>query len=386
MAIIKCPECGHQVSDWAKTCPSCGIEIEGKIMTCSECGEIVFKNQEMCPNCHHSFYEDVESSNHYSSVSSEKDANTFKTETDTIRNNVHYGKGKTKNGTLFTVLTVAFVIALVVVFGGVYFYKNIQQQNEKDAYENAMTSTEPAVLQSYLDMYTMAPDEHRDSVFARLDTMKRMDAEWINAVLNGSKVAFEKYIQMHPNSIHNIEATIKIDSLDWLSAMTVNTPESYQAYIDDHGDGLYVDDARSKLDKLNAQKITPEDKQIVNKLFLGFFTSLAANDEDGLTENIANIMGSFLHKSDATKSDVISYMKKLHENADTEKMNFRLNNDWEITKTEIVDGSYEYSVSFSVDRKIENLDPNLNRFDTYKVDAKVSSDGKISDLNMKKVV
>lgn len=31
MAIIKCPECGHQVSDHAKTCPNCGIEIEGNI-------------------------------------------------------------------------------------------------------------------------------------------------------------------------------------------------------------------------------------------------------------------------------------------------------------------------------------------------------------------
>lgn len=38
MAIIKCPECGHQVSDMAKTCPSCGIEIAGKVMKCPDCG------------------------------------------------------------------------------------------------------------------------------------------------------------------------------------------------------------------------------------------------------------------------------------------------------------------------------------------------------------
>ena len=30
MALINCPECGHQVSDQAKTCPHCGIEIAGK--------------------------------------------------------------------------------------------------------------------------------------------------------------------------------------------------------------------------------------------------------------------------------------------------------------------------------------------------------------------
>ena len=31
MAIIKCPECGRQISDKAPTCPSCGVEIAGKI-------------------------------------------------------------------------------------------------------------------------------------------------------------------------------------------------------------------------------------------------------------------------------------------------------------------------------------------------------------------
>lgn len=30
MAIIKCPECGRQISDKAPTCPSCGVEIAGK--------------------------------------------------------------------------------------------------------------------------------------------------------------------------------------------------------------------------------------------------------------------------------------------------------------------------------------------------------------------
>lgn len=28
MAIINCPECGHEVSDQAKSCPSCGVSIK----------------------------------------------------------------------------------------------------------------------------------------------------------------------------------------------------------------------------------------------------------------------------------------------------------------------------------------------------------------------
>ena len=29
MAIIKCPECGHVVSDKAPFCPNCGVKIAG---------------------------------------------------------------------------------------------------------------------------------------------------------------------------------------------------------------------------------------------------------------------------------------------------------------------------------------------------------------------
>ena len=51
--IIKCPECGHQVSDKAPVCPSCGVEIAGHIIKCSNCGELYLKEESSCPNCHH---------------------------------------------------------------------------------------------------------------------------------------------------------------------------------------------------------------------------------------------------------------------------------------------------------------------------------------------
>ncbi len=52
MAIIKCPECGHQISEKATICPICGVEIDGKITRCVHCGEVYFKADGLCPNCH----------------------------------------------------------------------------------------------------------------------------------------------------------------------------------------------------------------------------------------------------------------------------------------------------------------------------------------------
>lgn len=51
--IIKCPECGHQVSDKAPVCPSCGVEIAGHIIRCGNCGELYLDEEPSCPNCHH---------------------------------------------------------------------------------------------------------------------------------------------------------------------------------------------------------------------------------------------------------------------------------------------------------------------------------------------
>ena len=37
MAMIKCPECGKEVSDKAKNCPNCGTPIDTKVY-CPSCG------------------------------------------------------------------------------------------------------------------------------------------------------------------------------------------------------------------------------------------------------------------------------------------------------------------------------------------------------------
>ena len=37
MAMIKCPECGHEISDQAPYCPSCGVAIKDKLTKCPAC-------------------------------------------------------------------------------------------------------------------------------------------------------------------------------------------------------------------------------------------------------------------------------------------------------------------------------------------------------------
>lgn len=50
MALIKCTECGHEVSDKASACPNCGCPLE-KESICNECGQLVPDGVDACPNC-----------------------------------------------------------------------------------------------------------------------------------------------------------------------------------------------------------------------------------------------------------------------------------------------------------------------------------------------
>lgn len=329
MALIKCPECGHQVSDKAATCPSCGVAIAGNV-----------KRENEAP------------------------------------------KGKRS----MTIPIVAGVVAVIAVLVGLYFYNNVQDRNELDAYENAMSCSEAAVLQNYLDMYADAPQAHRDSIMAHLALLKKVDSDWDDAMVNNTRSAFENYLREHPESVHKTEALLKLDSIDWAFAAEADTPEAYSKYVADHADGMHIDEARLKLEKLEKSIIAEDEKLMVTSVLTSFFNALGNNDEEALTMSIDVVLNSFLHRAGATKADVISYMKRIHSPEDITGIIFRMNNDWKIEKIDLGEGECSYVVDFSVDEKIQRTDESKETFSSYKVNAKVSNHGKITDLNMKKGV
>ena len=51
MALIKCSECGKEMSDHAKQCPHCGCD--NNIMFCPECDKQLSNEANFCPNCGH---------------------------------------------------------------------------------------------------------------------------------------------------------------------------------------------------------------------------------------------------------------------------------------------------------------------------------------------
>ena len=52
MTLIKCKECGKEVSDKAEKCPNCGCQVIRPFKQyCSECGNGIKENETICSHC-----------------------------------------------------------------------------------------------------------------------------------------------------------------------------------------------------------------------------------------------------------------------------------------------------------------------------------------------
>ena len=409
MAIIKCPECGRQISDKAPTCPNCGVEIAGKIIKCPHCGEIYFSSQEMCPNCH-----EIASAGPAAPVNPAASVNPPTPPTPPTppvppvrqtpmaagnggngNNGNGYGNGKygndpeneaqqkAKKKSARSILIISLVFSVLVCGILYYFYDNANRNKEKEAYEYAMQSSDPMVLQSYLDTYKDAEEAHRDSIMAHLEMLKSIDQDWTNALVSGSKQALEDYLQKYPNSPHKQEAWNKIDSIDWNVAKAADNVQAYQAYLDAHADGAHIEEAENAMKKAKSRDLQPEEKQMVSGLFRQFFQSINSHNADGLSATCEDILSSLLGKTSATKADVVTFMDKLYKE-NVANMNWHINNDYQIKKREVGEEDYEYQVQFSA---VQNLDltDGSKKQNNFKINAVVSPAGKVSSFNMNQI-
>lgn len=415
MAIIKCPECGRQISDKAPTCPSCGVEIAGKTTKCPNCGEVYFNYLEMCPNCQTpnptlvggrggitptptapgqsiDQVAPVQQSARRTMQQTERPGMPATPPPPPVRPTTNNGNGGEQNPekkepekkmSVRSILIISLIFSVLVCGILYYFYDNANKNKEMEAYEYAMQSSDPMVLQSYLDTYKDADEAHRDSITAHLELLKQNDQDWTNAVVSGSKDALQAYLQKYPNSIHKQEAINKIDSIDWNVAKNADTADAYQTYLDAHRDGSHIEEAENALKKVKGRDLQPEEKEYITGLYRQFFQSINSRDGDGLLANCEDILSSLLGKNSAPKSDIVTFMDKLYKE-DVANMNWHINNDYQIKKREIGDSEYEYQVVFTAKQAVDKTDGSKHE-QLFKISSTVSPDLKISSFNMSKV-
>ncbi len=399
MAIIKCPECGRQISENAPTCPYCGVEIKGKITRCTQCGEVYFNDQEVCPNCHHITYkpQSLSSQPTAEGPSASESGHGSQTSSGAVppplpgasvpsatSQQASPAPKEPKKSNAAVILAIAATIALLL--GGIfwYFYNSAKTEKEIEAYEFAIKSDDPLVLQTYLDNNMDAPNDHRDAVTAKLEALKKQDNDWQNAVVSSSKAALEDYVAKHPESEHVTEARHLIDSIDWAGAQNENTLEALQGYIDAHINGEHVTEANQAIKIIKSKTVQSEEKSAVVGVLRKFFQSVNSRNEEQLQASVAPVMTNFLGKADATQADVVTFLHKIYKE-DITNMNWKLNGDYKIDKREVGEDRYEFTVKYGAVQEIERGEGNVQSV-RYQITSVVSPDKTISSMSMTKLV
>lgn len=118
MAMIKCPECGQELSDKAKKCINCGkvlIEETAPIKYCAECGKEIEIDSQECPFCG-------------CPVEQEKEDNAT-----IIKIN-----SKVKKFKLPIIITAAILIVAAITFGVFQYIGSLLSEDEQIAYQSAV--------------------------------------------------------------------------------------------------------------------------------------------------------------------------------------------------------------------------------------------------------
>ena len=377
--IIKCPECGREVSDKAPTCPSCGVEIAGKVTTCKYCGEVILASETVCPYCKRNL--ETVTTEHKIQEPQKPEPKNQEYKTQEPLKPESNGTPQRKKSRV--TLIVSFILALTVFGILMFFYTQAQRDREAEDYEFAMTSADMEILKNYLLQYPDAPEAHRDSITAHLTMLQKGDEEWQNAISSNSRTVLRKYIEENPFSLHIQEAMIKIDSLDWIAAQKENTEEAVKEYLEVHPDGRYYDEASIMLTEIEKTKVQPSEETMVTSLFSQFFEGVNMHDEETLVSTVSMVMSNFLGKSNATANDVVTFLHKLYK-GDVDNLEWQIDTQtYKISKSTNANGEQDYSVSFYAYEKVQRNTTIENI--KYRINANVTTDGRISGFEMVKI-
>ena len=274
MAIIKCPECGHEVSDMAQRCPFCGVDIAGNIITCPDCGKILLRTTKVCPNCSC----DVSSTPAIPSTF----INSMKTEGDTTVKNLPKGKktGKRRENIL-KILIGVFIIGVAV--GGYFYYQNMVFANQLNSDYEALA--ENYNIQDYNEFLKKYPESvYTQEIKKRISSLQETKTQWESIENSVSRNDFALFLKKYPRSFYTEICESRIDSLDWQNATEENTKESYTKYLQLHIQGKYVDLANKSIEDLDKLIASPTEKNTIRNLIHNYFNALANRNMDEMSE------------------------------------------------------------------------------------------------------
>ena len=414
--IIKCPECGHQVSDKAPICPSCGVEIAGHLIKCSYCGEIYLKEDAVCPNCHHSAstdnsvneddvktepvkddsqnngdYFEVDTSSVELVVSAEsieeeprldgtptQDTLTIESPSSDaeVSTDDVIVKPESKNNN-HTPLFVSLLIALVICAVLLFFYKRGNDNHEAEEYKIALKSNNRQVMEQYLEDYPNAPLIHINSIRDLLKQTQQNNDEWGRVIQQNTIASYKTYLDAHPNTPYKNEILKRIEELYWNEVVNQNTEAAYLGYREKYPKGIHVKEADEKLKIMLDNTSTPSEEKVAVsavRQFLQGLNSKSTSKIEGVTASSFNFLGA----GGATIADVSKYMREKLYQADVKEITWQLGTVLNATTDKSDDGTTVQKIT--IPARLEIVREGGKGSNKYTIKAQIEN-GKITAIN-----
>lgn len=414
--IIKCPECGHQVSDKAPICPSCGVEIAGHLIKCSYCGEIYLKEDAVCPNCHHSAstdnsvneddvktepvnddsqnngdYSEAETSSVELVVSAEsieeeprldgtptQDTLTIESPSSDaeVSTDDMIVKPESKNNN-HTPLFVSLLIALVICAVLLFFYKRGNDNHEAEEYKIALKSNNRQVMEQYLEDYPNAPLIHINSIRDLLKQTQQNNDEWGRVIQQNTIASYKAYLDAHPNTPYKNEILKRVEELYWNEVVNQNTEAAYLGYREKYPKGIHVNEADEKLKIMLDNTSTPSEEKVAVsavRQFLQGLNSKSTSKIEGVTASSFNFLGA----GGATIADVSKYMREKLYQADVKEITWQLGTVLNATTDKLDDGTTVQKIT--IPARLEIVREGGKGSNKYTIKAQIEN-GKITAIN-----
>lgn len=369
MSMIKCPECGERVSTMAGTCPHCGINIAGNLKQCPNCNEYCLNSQDTCPNCGTSL----------SVVTEEETEPQQEQQTQETKEVKQKPAEKSKKPLLFAII---FALIIAAIICGLYYldYKNDKDREERE-YAMLEDTSNPEYYNDFLAKYPKSV--HYQEVKERLNVLLDETEEWNKMMQNLSRSEIEKFMNAHPYSKRLHDCQDMIDSIDWSDAKKINTEEAIVNYLNTHPNGKYAEEAAQKKNELGMMKITEQDKAIIRGSLEHFFTvAMSKQDVSQISEAIPEKMENFCGTQDATPEQIITFAKNKMA-SDVMGLHYTIENDFDVRKQTISDGTTGYAVTFTLQEIISRSDTNQPSTKSYQVSALLNTEHKIIRMSIR---
>ena len=333
MALIKCPECGREISSRAHSCPHCGAVNSARI----------------------------------TETQSTSTAPPLEAKQKTVKENRPVNRKRRR-----LIWIAAAVGAVILVGGGWLLYHLHQQEAEEEArYNELMDNFSIADAETFLLRY---PDtQHSKEIKDNITLYQRYESEWATIERSDNPDDFANFRRKFPNSPFDQKAYDKIDSLDWVSASRRLSEAAMQNYLDLHPDGKYADMARQKKQEIIDSRPTEEERSTIGATLRKYFAALSSNNK----EDLSNITTPAVF----TKScDFIDSHGSGASYAMVSDINLEKKPNY--SATDLSYSGFTYNASCTVNKTAYNAE-GTSETKTYNVRATLNSRMQLSAINMR---